>query len=208
MGSSEKPDGHAAGLPAPGAAGDLLAQLASTPDAKSPQAARAVDELVGMVYAQLRAIAQRQLSQERPGNTLQATALVNEAYLRLVGLERIAWQSKGHFFAAAAEAMRRVLIDHARKKNAKKRGGDWARTMTSVVDLAADDRLGDFVELDEAVQKLAIEDDRAATVVRLRFLAGLSLEETAEALGVSRSSVDRDWSYARAWLLRELERGG
>lgn len=166
---------------------------------------RAVDELIRVVYDQLRAIAQRQISMERPGNTLEATALVHEAYLRLVGLHSIDWRSRGHFYAAAAEAMRRVLIDHARAKGAKKRGGDWAKTVVNVCDLAADDRLGEFLSLDEAIESLQNEDDRAATVVRLRFYAGLTLEQTAEALSVSRSSVDRDWAFARAWLLKHLE---
>lgn len=166
---------------------------------------RAVDELIQVVYAQLRAIAQRQISQEKVGSTLQATALVHEAYLRLVGLHSIDWKSRGHFFAAAAEAMRRVLIDHARKKGAKKRGGDWSKTVSSVCDLAADDRLGEFLTFDDAIARLQVEDDRAASVIRLRFFAGLTLEQTAEALGVSRSSVDRDWAFARAWLLQDLE---
>lgn len=167
--------------------------------------ARAVDELIKVVYDQLRAIAQRQISMEKPGNTLQATALVHEAYLRLLGLHSIDWKSRGHFYAAAAEAMRRVLIDHARMKGAKKRGGDWARAVANVCDLAADDRLGEFLSLDDAIAGLQNEDERAATVVRLRFYAGLTLEQTAEALGVSRSSVDRDWAFARAWLMRTLE---
>lgn len=166
---------------------------------------RAVDELIKVVYDQLRAIAQRQISMERPGSTLQATALVHEAYLRLLGLHSIDWKSKGHFYAAAAEAMRRVLIDHARMKGAKKRGGDWARTVANVCDLAADERLGEFLSLDDAIADLQKEDDRAATVVRLRFYAGLTLEQTADALSVSRSSVDRDWAFARAWLMRTLE---
>ena len=166
---------------------------------------QAVNELIRIVYDQLRAIAQRQLSMEKPGNTLQATALVHEAYLRLIGLHSIDWKSRGHFYAAAAEAMRRVLIDHARKKGAKKRGGDWGKTVANVCDLASEERLGEFLSLDDAIAKLQEADERAATVVRLRFYAGLTLEQTAEALDVSRSSVDRDWAFARAWLIRYLE---
>jgi len=166
-----------------------------------PEAAEA---LLRLVYEQLRAIAQKRMAGERAGHTLEATALVHEAYMRLIGNEEIAWQSRGHFFGAAAESMRRILIDHARKKGSQKRGGGRKALAISVVDLATEHDPGDILALDEAISTLASEDPRAAEVVRLRFYGGLSVEETAEALGVSERTVMREWAYARARLYQLL----
>jgi RNA polymerase sigma factor (TIGR02999 family) len=161
-------------------------------------------ELVLAVYDQLRAIAQQRLNAENAGHTLQATALVHEAFLR-IGLDRkLPFQNRAHFFATAAEAMRRIVIDHARAKKAEKRGGQARRTPMSVVDLAADSDPEEILMLDEALQRLEQAQPQVAAVVRLRFFAGLSGDDTAEALGVSPSHVDRAWAYARAWLLREM----
>jgi RNA polymerase sigma factor (TIGR02999 family) len=167
----------------------------------SPEAAEA---LLPLVYEQLRAIAQKRMAGERAGHTLEATALVHEAYMRLLGNENIAWQSRGHFFGAAAESMRRILIDHARKKGSQKRGGGRKALAISVVDLATEHDPDDILALDEAITTLGAEDPRAAEVVRLRFYAGLSVEETAEAMGVSERTVMREWAYARARLYQLL----
>jgi RNA polymerase sigma factor (TIGR02999 family) len=161
-------------------------------------------ELLAAVYEQLRAIAQQRLNQEAPGHSLQATALVHEAYLRIAGERRVAFQNRAHFFATAAEAMRRILIDHARAKGAAKRGGGVRRDAISVVDLAVDEDPSHILALDEAMIRLERAEPEVAAVVRLRFFAGLSGEETAEMLGVSPRQVDRLWAYARAWLSREL----
>lgn len=160
--------------------------------------------LVEAVYDQLRAIAQQRMAEENAGHTLQATALVHEAFLRIGQERKVAFQNRAHFFAAAAEAMRRIVIDHARAKNAAKRGGTAKRTPHSIVDLAADSDPAQILMLDEALVRLEQAEPDAAAVVRLRFFAGLTGDETAEALGVSPSHVDRVWVYARAWLLREM----
>ena len=165
----------------------------------------AAGDLLPLVYQQLRAIAMKRMAEERSGHTLQATALVHEAYLRLVGNADLAWSSRGHFYFAAAEAMRRILIEHARKRGRLKRGGGHQRTPLSVVDLAAEPDPERIVSLDEAIQRLEKEDARTADVVRLRFFAGLGVEETARVLDVSTRTVMREWSYARAWLYRALE---
>jgi len=168
----------------------------------------ATDRLLTLVYDQLRKIAQQRMNEERAGHTLQATALVHEAYLRLVGNTEVHWHGRAHFFAAAAEAMRRILIERARSKARVKRGGDDGarpkRLPLSVVDLASDDDPQEILMLDEAICRLETEDLDAAQVVRLRFYAGLSVDETAAALGTSPSSVDRDWAFARARLHRLL----
>ena len=169
--------------------------------------------LLEMVYNQLRAIAQQRMAQERRGHTLQATALVHETYMRLVGEGDVPWASRGHFFAAAAEAMRRILIEHARARGRRKRGGDdkgrpARRRLLSLLDLAEEADSDEILTLDEALRRLEKQDPDAAQVVRLRFFAGLSVDETARALGVSPSTVDRNWAYARARLhqmMRELE---
>ncbi len=162
------------------------------------------DPLVGRVYEQLRAIAQLEMNQERPGHTLQATALVHEAYLRLAGAS-VQWSGPGAFYHAAAEAMRRILIEHARAKGRVKRGGGVARVPLAVDDLAAREDAAEIEAVDRAFRRLEERDSDAAAVVRLRFYAGLSVEQTAAALGLSVRTVAREWTYARAILQTELE---
>ncbi len=166
---------------------------------------RAAEQLWPLVYAQLRALAQKHMLGERPDHTLQATALVHEAYLRLVQNEQVDWKGRAHFYGAAADAMRRVLVDHARARGAAKRGGDWKNVTLNLADLAEGRGLGELLCVDEALEQLAASEPRAAEVVRLRFFAGLSVDDTARALGLSPRSVDREWQYARAWLKRRLE---
>lgn len=164
-------------------------------------------DLLPVVYAQLRAIAQQRMAGERKDHTLQATALVHEAYLKLVGEgQPINWSGRAAFFKAAAEAMRRILIDHARSKGRDKRGGAEKRDRVplSMVDLAIDGNSEKILALDEAICRLESEDAEVAQVVRLRFFAGLSVDDTAAALNTSPRSVDRMWSYARAWLYQAL----
>ena len=171
---------------------------------KSQSDADRVANLLPLVYDQLRAIAQRALASERPDHTLQATALVHEVYLRLVGDRVVPWSSKAHFYVAAAEAMRRILIDHARSRGSAKRGGGRAKlSLVSVADLGASDS-SEIMGFDEVFQRLESEVPEAAAVVRLRFYAGLTIGQTAEALGVSSNTVDRRWSFARAWLFRAM----
>ncbi len=174
---------------------------------ETKDSAHRVECLLPLVYDQLRAVAQRALAAERPGHTLQATALVHEAYLKLVGEREIPWASRAHFYVAAAEAMRRILIDHARARGRVKRGGGGrARlTLSDVTDLAS--KPDEIVRFDEAFGRLEGESSEAAAIVRLRFFAGLSVDQTAEALGVSTSTVDRRWAFARAWLYRILHEG-
>jgi RNA polymerase sigma factor (TIGR02999 family) len=168
--------------------------------------AKATDELLPLVYEELRFLAAQKLSHEPPGRTLQATALVHEAYIRLVGDEAPGWNSRGHFFKAAAEAMRRILIDSARRRKSKKRGGD--RQKIEVDDAIACLREAcspdDLLALDEALARLAETDPVKAEVVKLRYFAGLTVEQTAEVLGVSATTAKLHWAYARAWLLREI----
>lgn len=161
-------------------------------------------ELLGAVYDQLRAIAQQRMAAEKPGHTLQATALVHEAFLRIGRDRRVPFENQAHFFAAAAEAMRRILVDHARARGAEKRGGSRPRTPLSVVDLAVDADPAEIVALDEALERLEEAEPEAAAVVRLRFFAGLSGDDASAALGISTRQVDRLWAYARAWLAREM----
>jgi len=164
----------------------------------------AAEELLPHVYEQLRQLAANKLLQERPGQTLQATALVHEAYLRLVGSTGVGWDSRGHFFAAAAESMRRILVENSRRKQAQKRGGHMNRIALSTAVLAMDREVDDVLILDEALEKLAIEHADVAALVRLRLFAGLSNEEAASILGVSSRTNRRNWAFARAWLVREL----
>ena len=152
----------------------------------------ASERLFTVVYGELRRLAAYHLRRERPGHTLQTTALVHEAYLRLVGQDRVAWQSRGHFFAIAAQAMRRILVDHARRRRAAKRGGEGARSPLDSLVLAVDDSI-DLLELDVALDKLELLEPREARVVELRFFAGMSIPDVAFALGVSESTVERDW---------------
>jgi RNA polymerase sigma factor (TIGR02999 family) len=160
-----------------------------------------------LVYEELRKLAAHKLAQEEPGQTLQATALVHEAYIRLVDVEQPQrWHGRGHFFAAAAEAMRRILIDHARSKKAEMHGGGWQRLDVLYAELAVDSTGDDLFAVDEAVSRLAEADAEAARLVEMRFFAGLTLEEAARSLGISARSAYRTWAYARAWLRRELDR--
>lgn len=168
--------------------------------------AKDTDELLPLVYEELRLLAAQKLSQEKPGQTLQATALVHEAYMRLAGPDGKGWDSRGHFFMAAAEAMRRILIDSARRKQRLKRGGDYQRIDLEDANIATEGPLADVVALDEALTKLKKEDQTKADLVKLRCFAGLTLEQAAEVLGISRSSASRYWSYARAWLFHEIRR--
>jgi RNA polymerase sigma factor (TIGR02999 family) len=165
----------------------------------------AAAQLLPLVYDELRKLAAQKLAQETPGQTLQATALVHEAYLRLVdGQQAQPWNSRGHFFAAAAEAMRRILVEYARRKHCIKRGGDRQRLDLEQVSAVSDTPSEDLVALDEALDLLAAEDGQKAELVKLRFFAGLSVEEAARCLSISRATADRYWAYARAWLYDRL----
>jgi RNA polymerase sigma factor (TIGR02999 family) len=165
----------------------------------------AAAQLLPLVYDELRHLAAQKLAQEVPGQTLQATALVHEAYLRLVDVEQAQhWNSRGHFFAAAAEAMRRILVDNARRKQSKKRGGDRVRVDLDQLTATTSERLDDVLDIDDALVGLADADPQAAELVKLRYFAGLSIPEAAATLGISPRSADFLWAYARAWLLRSL----
>jgi len=163
-------------------------------------------EIFPLVYAQLRDLARRQMDGERAGHSLQPTALVHEAWLRLGGSDAVGWQGRAHFFGSAAEAMRRILVDHARGRNAQKRGAGSARLPLDAVELAAADDPWQVLVLDEALDRLEANDKRLASVVRLRFWAGLEEREVAELLQLSERTVRNDWKLARAWLARELAR--
>lgn len=165
----------------------------------------AAEQLLPLVYDELRRMAAQKMAQEQPGQTLQATALVHEAYLRLVDVEKAQqWDSRGHFFAAAAEAMRRILVNRARDKGRLKRGGKLRRMTLNTDSIIINSPPDEILGLDEALRKLAAQDERSAAVVQLRFFGGLSPEETAQVLGISRRTVDRHWAFARAWLYNEL----
>ncbi len=166
----------------------------------------AVDELLPLVYDQLRQDAQQRMAGERPDHTLDATALVHEAYLRLVGDRRLPWQNRAHFYAAAAEAMRRILLDHAKARGREKRGGGRKRVPLSVADIADSWNFEETLSLDEALRRLMDRDPNIGRVVQLRFFTGLSIDDTAEALGVSAATVKRRWEFGRTWLYRELMR--
>jgi RNA polymerase sigma factor (TIGR02999 family) len=170
-----------------------------------PQAA---EQLLPLVYDELRKLAAQKLAQEKPGQTLQATALVHEAYLRLLDGEHAQnWNSRGHFFSAAAEAMRRILVDNARRKRRPKHGGDQKRLPLDAVALPLDDRFDDLLDLDEALNALARQEPLKAELVKLRYFAGLSVEETAACLGISPVTAKRYWAVARAWLYAALSDG-
>lgn len=165
----------------------------------------AAEQLLPLVYGELRRLAAAKLAHEKPGQTLQATALVHDAYLRLVDVQRAQhWDSRGHFFAAAAESMRRILIDQARQKRSGRRGGDWQRC-----ELLDDDRVtlpisDELLDLDDALTRLAAADPQAAELVKLRVFAGMTVDEAAAIQGISSRTAKRNWAYARAWLGREL----
>jgi RNA polymerase sigma factor (TIGR02999 family) len=164
------------------------------------------DELLGLVYEPLRAIAERRLYLERGGHTLQPTALVHELYLRLVEQRQVEWNDRTHFFAVAANVMRRILVDHARRRNSDKRGGAQVLlTITAALDVFAAEENFDVVALDLAMESLAAIFPQQARIVELRFYGGLTIDETAEALGISAATVSREWTMARAWLRRALD---
>jgi RNA polymerase sigma factor (TIGR02999 family) len=174
-------------------------------DAVQQGDARAANELMPLVYNELRRLAEYRLQHESPGQTLQATALVHEAYLKLVGAaDEHRWQGRRHFFSAAAEAMRRILIDRARARGAAKRGGDFKRQSLTDVEPVVPVEPTDLMAVDEALTKLAAHDATKAELVKLRFFAGLTLEQAAAVLNISPATADRYWSYARVWLLREI----
>ena len=166
----------------------------------------AANELLEQVYATLHAIAHKRMAAERPGITLQATALVHDAYVRLIGNDEVEWRDRVHFYGAAAESMRRILIDHARSRGRERRGGGRRRVPMSVVDLSIDADPDEILSVDEAIRRLGQWDARLGELVRLRFFAGLTLGETAQAMGVSERTVRREWELARVWLHRELSR--
>jgi RNA polymerase sigma factor (TIGR02999 family) len=163
------------------------------------------EQLLPLVYEELRKLAAQRLTHEKPGQTLQATALVHEAYLRLVDVDHAQqWDSRGHFFAAAAEAMRRILVDRARDKGREKRGGNYKRIDIDAVDLATTAAPDQLLAIDDALEKLHLDDPAAAQIVKLRYFAGLTVEEAGKAIGVSTATAYRHWNYARAWLHNEL----
>jgi RNA polymerase sigma factor (TIGR02999 family) len=182
-----------------------VTQLLNAIEQGDPQAA---GQLLPLVYDELRRLAAQKLGSEAPGQTLQPTALVHEAYLRLVGKgDEQRWDSRGHFFAAAAEAMRRILVENARRKRSLKRGGGQAREELDVVELAAPEPVEDLLALDEALDRLAARDPVKADLVKLRYFAGMTIEEAAAALGISPATAKRYWTYARTWLYQQITGG-
>lgn len=170
--------------------------------------AGSTDQMLPLVYAELKQLAERRLRSEPAGQTLHATALVHEAYLRVLGpdgIDAAGWDGRGHFFAAVAEAMRRILVDRARARGAAKRGGGWKRIDLDLSRVAIDEVPSEFLDLDAALTRLAAEAPEKAELVRLRFFAGLTLPQVAQLLGISVATADRRWSYARAWLFAALE---
>ncbi len=165
----------------------------------------ALEQLIPLVHEELRRVARRYMAHERAGHTLQATALVNEAYLRLIDIRQVRWQNRAHFFAMSARLMRRILVDFARSRRYQKRGGGAQKVSLDEALMLCPERGTDLVALDDAVTALAAVDPRKARVVEMRFFGGLSVEESAEALHVSVDTVMRDWKLAKAWLLRELK---
>src|SRR5262245_30556601 len=187
-----------------GGMSDISRILAQIRDGKP----RAAEQLLPLVYEELRKLAAARLAQEQPGQTLQATALVHEAYLRLVdGQNDQRWDHRGHFFAAAAEAMRRILVEQARRKQAVRHGGEFVRVDLKDIHLGGDELRHDFLDFNEVLDQLAAADPKAAELVKLRFFAGLTGDEAAAALNISSRSADLLWSYARAWLFEKLQRG-
>jgi len=169
----------------------------------------AASQLLPLIYDELRRLAANKLAQEKPGQTLQATALVHEAYLRLVGEgPEQSWDSRGHFFAAAAEAMRRILVEHVRRKRSLKQGGGRVREAFDELLLAAPEPVEDVLALDEALEKLTAKDPAKAELVKLRYFAGMTIDEAAATLGISTATAKRYWTYARAWLYQEIAGAG
>jgi RNA polymerase sigma factor (TIGR02999 family) len=168
----------------------------------------ALDRLIPIVYAELRGIAARYLRRERRDHTLQPTALVNEAYLRLIDQNQVQWQNRAHFIGVAAQMMRRILVDHAKSHNRAKRGGGAQRVSLDEAMAVSDERANDLIELDAALTALATFDDRKSRVVEMRYFGGLTVEETAEVLKVSEMTVAREWKLAKAWLYTHIEDNG
>ena len=168
---------------------------------------RATEELLPLVYEELRILAAQKLTKEPPGQTLQATALVHEAYIRLIGAKNHKWDKRGHFFVAAAEAMRRILVENARRKRSSKYGGDRQRISLDAVNCTIEKPLDDLIPLDEALTKLYKKDPKVAELVKLRYFAGLTIEQVARFQGISRRTAVDHWAYARAWLRRQINRG-
>ena len=166
---------------------------------------KAADELLPLVYEELRKLAIHRMSYEAPGNTLQPTALVHEAWLRLVASDQQTWQNRAHFFGAAAEAMRRILIESARRKRALRHGGNQQRLDIDQLEIAAPTPDDELLAINDALDQLAMESPDKAELVKLRYFAGLTFEETAEALGISPATAKREWAYARAWLFVEIK---
>jgi RNA polymerase sigma factor (TIGR02999 family) len=186
---------------------DRMHEVSRILNAIGQGAPQAADQLLPLVYTELRRLAAQKLADEKPGQTLDATALVHEAYVRLVGAEAApVWQGRGHFFAAAAEAMRRILVENARRKRRAKHGGGLARLALDGIDAAAPEASDDLLALDEALGQLAAKDPVKAKLVELRSFAGLTLDEAAAVLDISPSTADRHWAYARAWLFRRIRR--
>jgi RNA polymerase sigma factor (TIGR02999 family) len=183
-----------------------MAELTNIPVVLQPGQGQAAAELLPLVYTELRRLAAWRLAQERPGQTLQATALVHEAYLRLVGQDDLRWQGRRHFFAAAAEAMRRILVESARRKRRLKHGGQVERVDIEAIDLPSPMPDDELLALDEALQLLEQVHPQAAELVKLCFFAGLTQAQAAQELGVSVSTVERTWAFARAWLYREIQK--
>ena len=169
---------------------------------------RATEELLLLIYDELRLMAAQKLSQEPPGQTLQATALVHEAYIRLVEVESRNWNSRNHFFMSAAEAMRRILIENARRKKTLKHGGNQKRVVLDNATITTEETPDELIALDEALEKLAVEDPTKADLVKLRYFAGLSIDHAAEILGISRATAIRHWSFTRAWLFQRIKKSG
>lgn len=165
---------------------------------------RAFERLIPLVYDELHRMALRYLAGERSNISFQATGLVNEVCLRLLGWDQVRWQNRGHFFGVSAQMMRRVLVDIARRRRAERRGGAIVHVPLDQIDVACDEPDAELVAVDDALERLAVHDRRKARVVELRFFGGLSMEETAQALGVSPRTAQNDWAFARAWLYREL----
>jgi len=166
-----------------------------------------LDKLLGVVYQELRRLARRYMRQERPDHTLQTTALVNEAYLRLVNYRKMQWQNRAHFLAVAAQAMRRILVEHARGRLYDKRGGGARRVALEDAPIVGGRRVPDMIALDDALKELEAVDPRKGRIVELRFIGGLSIEETAEVLRISTATVEREWRSAKAWLYRAVTDG-
>ena len=168
----------------------------------------ALEDLVPLIYPELRRLARKYMRQENPGHTLQTSALINEAYLRLAGTEAAQWQNRSHFFAVAAQVMRRILIDHARKHQVVRRGGGLLRVSLDETAFASHERASEFVALDEALTKLALVDARKSQIVEMKFFGGLTVEEVAEVMKLSPITIKREWRAAKAWLRLEITEHG